>query len=116
MIFDHHSDLLFQVGHLLSSKIERCYSQLHNNDFSCFMMSLISLELVTDKNSIIDVMKKSLLSMQSNLLGINIEQYLENTLDLLMSNGVIEIRNEKFILKSFGKAAVKGMEAASLLS
>ncbi|CAH1392758.1 unnamed protein product [Nezara viridula] len=97
-----------KVGHLLSSKMERCCSQLQNNDFSCFVMSLISLELMADKNSMIDVMKKSLLYMQSKLLGINIEQYLQNTLDLLMSNGVIEIHNEKFILQSFGKAAVKG--------
>ncbi|XP_066906038.1 helicase POLQ-like [Halyomorpha halys] len=97
-----------KVGQLLSSKMERCYSQLHNNDFSCFVMSLISLELVKDKNSIIDVMKKSLLYMQSQLLGISIEQYIQDTLDLLLSNGVIEMYDEKFILKSFGKAAVKG--------
>ena len=73
-------------------------------------MSLISLNLVTDKNSLVGIMKKSLLFLQSDSLGIDVDKLLQSNIEFLMSNGIIEIQNDKYTLKSFGKAAVNGME------
>ncbi|XP_047356162.1 helicase POLQ-like isoform X3 [Vespa velutina] len=88
------SDEIPQVKELLISKMDDSLSTLHiekDRGINNLILSAILLSIATTRFELYALIAKSLLSVQQKRLNINIKQIMDETIRILLKNGVLKI-------------------------
>lgn len=100
--------LLLQVGELLSSSIDVCESQLVGTGLECLVISSVDLALASSMDTLSQLCRCSLLSVQADALRVDLDTLISQALQQLMDSGAVVSKDDTLTLSNIGRAAVKG--------